>query len=226
MIVTVLLPTFYRPNGIKRTLDSLFSSITLDKKIQVKAVIAREIDDRKVEDIVSEYNFSKCAVCPRPEQGPAYAWNVALFHARNSDLYFLGSDDIVFHPGWLIEALREFEKLNYSGVVGCNDMSGKYERAGFSTQLLMSRDYMVEYNGGVAAYPFYYADYVDLEICVRAKAVNKFVYAKDSIVEHRWREVMDRGYEKVTPNILQSMGKLYHQREHEGFPNDFERIIK
>jgi hypothetical protein len=66
--------------------------------------------------------------------------------------YFLGSDDIVFEEGWLSVTLGVLKsQLNGSGLVGVNDGTGKFERTGWATQYLMTKDFIIEENGGVLA---------------------------------------------------------------------------
>jgi hypothetical protein len=168
----------------------------------------------------------KSVICEKPLQGPAYAWNTGLKHTQFYDAYFLASDDTEFIPGWYGEVTKVLkEKLNYSGVVGVNDGTGKYERAGFATQFLITRDFIVEHNGGVVACPHYYCDFVDVELTERAKAVNKFAYADKSMVIHHWREHDDMGYRKADDKRSEMRG-VYLRRKANNFPDDYERIIK
>jgi GT2 family glycosyltransferase len=219
--IAVLIPTIFRPEGLERVINSLSQD-------NVDIYVAREFDDFTAYNICAKHNI-KSIICVKPNRGPAYAWNVALQRAEGQSkyyAYFLGSDDIVFEHGWLEESLIVLDKqLHRSGLVGVNDGTGKFERAGFATQYLMTRDFIVKENGGVAACPHYLADFVDVESCERAKRANKFAYASKAIVRHLWRQVDDIAYQRADGRRVR-MRELYLQRLSKNFPNDFEVIIK
>jgi GT2 family glycosyltransferase len=223
MKTAILIPTFYRSKGLNRALSSLRKN-TLEFDIDI-FVIAEKDDIESI--LISNQWDAMFTTCDKKEQGPGYAWNVGLKFAENIyqyNYYFLGSDDMSFEANWLEEALQiMIEKLPGGGVVGINEQQGKFQRAGFCPYYLMSRDYIRDHNGGIAAYP-YPADFTDIETCIRAKRINKFAYAPNSKVNHHWRETMDKGYKKAISKQSEAK-KMYEKRYKDNFPDDIERII-
>jgi glycosyltransferase involved in cell wall biosynthesis len=100
MKLTVLLPTMYRPDGLQKALQSM-----IDTAPNVYAVVAHEKDDTDAA-LIAMLTGAKVTVCQKPKQGNAYAWNTAFRAAIPSDLYLLGSDDMIFTPGWYEAGMR------------------------------------------------------------------------------------------------------------------------
>lgn len=225
MNIAVLLPTIYRKDGLHRTLQSLFETT---KNYELTIVVAHEKDDNDAKSICNiykmmQYNIIK-AVCEKEKQGPAYAWNTALQASQNNDGYFLASDDITFTDGWLDEILKVYAIAN-KGLIGVNDGTGKYERAGFCTHYFMARSFIRDINGGVVCCPHYLADYCDVEVIERAKKVNQFAYAEHARIFHHWREVDDEAYKRADERRTEARG-IFVRRKAEGFKDDYERIIE
>lgn len=227
MKIAILIPTIYRPDGLRRSLQSLKDTTKhIDNHI-IHAIVAAEDDDVDALEIAYEYDAQFC-VCDEYRGGPAYGWNTALKNAMDYDAYFTGSDDIEFTNGWLDEVLRVLhDELNGSGLVGIND--GRWNKAMVNkmcaTHYLMTRDFIIEHMGGVAAQPFYHADFTDMEACARARRVNKFAWAEKAIVKHHWKGPHgDLGYENATKQ-RPKMKPLYEERKRLNFPDNFERIL-
>jgi len=228
MKIAILTPTIYRPDGLRRSLSSLVDTVqTLSSIHEIDIVVAAERDDVEARAIAAEYG-AIFTYCEEPLQGPAYAWNTALKAVPDYEAYFTGSDDIEYTNGWLEEVLRVLkDELNGSGLVGINDGRWKRELVmkKCATHYLMTRDFIIEHMGGVAAQPFYHADYTDMEACSRARLVNKFAWAENALVRHHWKGPNgDLGYQNATKK-RPLMKPLYEQRKAEGFPNDFKPII-
>lgn len=226
MNIAILLPTIYRKDGLKRTLESLFATTQgYELFYEVSVIVAREYDDYDALEICKSYNGKVISViCEKEKQGPAYAWNTALKHAQFFDGYFLASDDIEFVDDWLDEVLR-VQAIANKGLIGVNDGTGKYERAGFCTHYFLTRDFILNHNGGVVCCPHYFADFTDVEIIERAKKVNQFVYAEHARIFHHWREVDDEAYKRGDSRRAEAK-EIYLRRKALGFPDDYEAIIK
>lgn len=228
MKIAILIPTIYRPGGLVRSLSSLIETTKhLNDTHFIRAIVAAEKDDTNAIQICHEMDV-QITFCDKPLGGPAYAWNTALKAAIDYDAYFTGSDDIEFKSNWLDEVLLILNNdLQGSGLVGIND--GRWDRAQVNrmcaTHYLMTRDFIIEHMGGVAAQPFYHADYTDMEACNRARRVNKFAWAEKALVQHHWKGPHgDLGYERATEQ-RPKMKPLYLKRLELGFPNDFEPIL-
>jgi len=217
--VAVLLPTIYRPDGLKRTLLSLQ---TTSPKADI--IVASEYDDLSAVDMCEKYKVKRID-CPKQRAGPAHAWNTALSAAPDYDIYVLAADDLEFKPGWLEHALQVLEgSLNGSGLVGFNDETGKFERAGFATHYMMTRDFIIDHNGGVAACPHYLCDFTDVEANARATRAGKFSYSPNSLVPHHWRRVDDEAYRRADKRRSKAR-EVFIKRKVAGFPDDYERIL-
>ena len=227
MRIAILTPTIYRPVGLRRSLSSLRDTTNHIKDHIIDIVVAAEKDDVEAVNIAYDYQ-AWITICQEPLQGPAYAWNTALSIAKDYDAYFTGSDDVEYTAGWLDEVLRVLDvELHGSGLVGIND--GRWKRETVmkmcATHYLMTRDFIIEHMGGVAAQPFYHADFTDMEACSRARLVNKFVWAEKALVRHHWAGPdSDLGYKRATEK-RPLMKPLYEKRKAEGFPNDFKPIV-
>lgn len=219
MDAIVLIPTLHRPKGLRRTLQSLKDTCGLPSSV------AADPDDLEAQEIAEEFG-AIFTFCPEIHLGGAAAWNVALKAAPDHEAYFLGSDDILFMPGWWEEVLDTLAKqLNGSGFVCINDGRKNAEKF-CGTHYLMTRDFIVEHNGGVAASPFYFCDWTDMEADRRARKAKKWAWAQKASVKHLWLgPTGDEGYRRAYAQ-RKNVRPIYEERERLGFPNNFEPIIK
>ena len=207
------MPTLYRASGLEAAYISIKATVP-----DVEVIIAHELGDERAE-IFCKMHELKSAVC-EDQQGPAHAWNEALKVCPDADIYILASDDVEFIPGWYEIALKAL-----TGLVGMNDGTGKYERTGWATQYMMTREFIIKYNGGVVACPHYRVDFTDVEICERAKRAGVFSYCPDALVVHHWRVNDDEGYREADKHRAAAR-KVYEARKAKGFPNDYEPILR
>ena len=216
MNIAILLPTIYRPDGLKRTLASLSTTLA-------DVIVISEQDDYQATNIALNY---MCRICrtDKPYQGPAYAWNTGLKHAQFYDAYVLANDDDEYCPNWLPEVLKVYNETK-CGLIGLNDLSGKYERVGYCTHYFKTRDFIINYNGGVVACPHYACDFTDVEVYERGKRNNQFAYAEKAMVKHHWREIEDEGYALADQRRKEARDKFV-ERKMNNFPDDYKAIIK
>jgi len=223
MSLAILLPTIYRKEGLIRTIRSIKKTTQFH---DYDIFIICEKDDTEAMFISQNEEHCYCTTCPKELQGPAYAWNVGLAYSetiKQYDLYFLANDDDVFCDYWLDNA-EKYIKRGY-GLVGVNDKSGKFERAGFATHFLMTRDFVIDHNGGVVACPHYPVDFVDLELTMRGNNAGEFVYASEAVVKHLWRQTEDEAYKRADTRRKEAR-LIYLNRVKNNFPNDWKPIIK
>lgn len=219
-----LIPTFYRPAGLKRVLSSLRKTAP-----SVDICVISERDDFTASEIAFEYDAKYCFT-EKERQGCIYAWNECLKAAPDYPAYFLAADDNEFMPNWHEECLKVLkEQLNNSGFVGINDKrkdsNGIKSGRVHPTAYLMTRDFIIDYVGGVVCIPHYTADWTDVEISLRARKANKFAYAQNAIVIHHWRSAFDLGYQLADRRRAESH-LIFQKRYRQGFPDDFEPILK
>jgi hypothetical protein len=138
-----------------------------------------------------------------------------LFHVTTQPYVFLGADDVLFHPGWLLALMREMEKID--GVVVPNDLHNPR-----GTLALVSRRYIEEESGcidtpNVVVYPGYGHCFVDDELFGVAKSRGRYAYCPDAIVEHYHPDAgkaeMDATYEKGLSTLVEDAA-LHEARRH------------
>lgn len=216
--VAALIPTLHRPAGLWRVLGSLE-----DTAPSVVRVVATDPDDRTAREIALTFGCI-ISVCDDNRLGCAHAWNTALKAYPDADAYVLGADDAIFTPGWLEVALKALRKhLGGDGLVGFN---AKWKQTEMAFFYLMTRQFMIEHHGGVAAVPHYFTWGLDTEACQRAIRAGKYYKALDAIVLHDWRG--PDGDETYTMGRArrEETKEIYKQRELLDFPDDFEPIIR
>jgi len=89
---------------------------------------------------------------------------------------------------------------------------------------MMTRDFIIEHNGGVVACPHYLCDFTDLEANARANRAGKFAYSPNSLVPHHWRNVDDEAYRRADKRRAAARD-VFTARKALGFPDDYERIL-
>lgn len=207
MEIAALVPTLYRPDGLRRVLRSL-----ADTAPEVWPVVAREADDATAEKIGRGYG-AIMAVCEKPRAGCAYAWNTALKAAPDYDAYLIASDDAEFLPNWLKCARKGLDKG--FGFIG---LYAAWKRTWYSFFYLMTREFIIKHHGGVAAVPHYKVWGADTEACDRALAAGQYYKTPEQCVIHHRVGILPQSRRMITKQI-------YNRRKAQGFPDDYERIL-
>lgn len=210
MTVAALIPTLYRSEGLTLALQSL-----IDTAPEVSPVIAREWNDFEAQKIGDRYGAT-VTVCELERAGCAYAWNTALKAEPNFDAYVIASDDMEFLPNWLEITQSYLQSLGGSGLVG---MNAGWKKTDYSFFYMMTRDFIAEHHGGVAAIPMYQFWGVDTEACERAKRAGKYIKTKEVICRHH------RDKKGLPEEMAKAVKAIYNTRKAAGFPDNFERII-
>ena len=177
----VFVPTFKRPNNIKRVIDDL-SSTTLPfalwfiiEKHDLETIDSCDINNAK-------YIFN--------EGRGTYACAINTAYKRtNKEFFFNGADDLYFNPNWLEVALRYMEN-NKIMVVGTNDLHNSAVLAqAHATHYLVRRSYIQTQSGVADAKDTVLFDYdhnfTDTEFICTAQARRVYAHANDCIVEHK-----------------------------------------
>ena len=204
MNIAILIPTFFRARKLTRLLQSL-----ADTAPAVHPVIAAEIDDGKARMIASKFDASFTTCLPR--RGSGHAWNLALAIEPNFDAYILGADDCYYLPGWYDAMLKCISDNGGSGLFGLNDGTG-------TQHFLMTKDFIIEHNGGVMVTPHYRGWFQDAEACGRAKLAGKYFFAIDAHIVHDW-------HGSATNHYANEGERLFKARQAAGFPNDFPPVL-
>lgn len=113
--------------------------------------------------------------------------NDGILHT-NEPYIFNAADDLVFHPGWLDEAMRVMDTDGIQ-VVGTNDLGNGRVMAGLhATHNLVTRDYVNLYGTadepGKMFHEGYRHNFCDDELVQTAQRRNMWAFAERSHVEH------------------------------------------
>jgi GT2 family glycosyltransferase len=203
--IAILVPTFFRPLGLRRLLQSL-----KDTAPAVHPVVAVEPDDAQAHGIAREFGAT-LVTCP-PRMGSVCAWNLALAAEPNYDAYILGADDCYYLPGWYEAMLQAIEANGGSGLFALNDNTS-------CNHYLMTRDFILEHHGGVMAIPHYSGWFLDYESCDRAERVGKRFFAESAKIVHDW-------HGSATKINSKRDEEIYKTRKAAGFPDDFKPIVE
>lgn len=205
MNIAILIPTYFRSHKLHKLLQSLKDTSPL-----VHPVVVAEPDDEQAPKLAARYGAT-FSTCP-PRRGSGAAWNLALAIAPDFDAYILGADDCYYLPGWYEAMVKCMDDNGGSGLFALNDGTG-------TQHYLMTRDFIIEHNGGVMVMPYYKGWFQDIEACARARRVGKYFFAIDAKIVHNWHGSATNHYEAAGK-------RLFTQREAAGFPDDFPPILE
>ena len=227
MRIAAAMPTYFRPIGLERALDSLYS-----ENPEIDTILVIDPGDLVAETIAKKRKIAY-VVAPPKTRAPVL-WNLALSFQPDYDAYILGADDMAYLPGWWKAVSDALPKINNSGLVGFNDDFYDGDAVHWATHYLATRDFIVQYGGG-ALYPPCYRHYGgDPEMSWRAYAVGKFIWAKDAHVLHQlaegdkdWRSESREWWGDATHVEMMEEGKkMLDERRAQGFPNTWEPALR
>lgn len=215
-----------RPLLLKQTLTGLFES-TKGIYVQAVVLIDKDVESYKMcVDLMRSYpnmrvNFSE------KQRGAIYCWNFGTL-ISDADIVFHQGDDLFYENGWLEIALKAFqEKLNGYGLLGVNDSMHDGDK--IATHVLFDKQFCKDHLGGVMACPHYKYYCVDNEFNERAKKAGRFYWCKESVVRHihpaNGGRVKDETDSYRDPYWNDDVA-LLDKRRSQGFPNDFEPVLK
>jgi hypothetical protein len=229
--IAVCIPTFFRPYGLRRILQSIKDTVVFDDVpgLIVDAVVTHEPDDIEAVGIAKKFG-AILATNPIPRKGSGSAWNIAMASALDYDAYVLGSDDMYFMYGIWPAVLTQIQ-AGY-GMVGFDGNIVRELRVDSKTHkiirnnrydchYLLTREFIIKYNGGVMAIPHYIAYNLDVETHDRAVRAGQFIHAADANVKHDWKGTANRG-----GSFAKQDNDMYEARKRRGWPDDFEAILK
>lgn len=216
--IIALLISYFRPYGLWRAIDSLKHTAP-----SVDIIATLEPEDFEAHKICKDANV-RYVIVKESFQGPAYAWNTGFAEVPDYDIYVMATDDLYYMYGWLEECMKYIDQYGLVGFNGnsINDYKVKYKRIVFNTDwaehYMMTREFIIKYNGGVFAVPYYDGWFVDMESCGRARNAGQFIKLQGANVKHDWHGAANGGHKaKLKPIFL--------DRQARGFPDDFPPII-
>ncbi len=199
----VLIPVLDRPHRAKPVVESIVD--TSDAKVLFVATAGDRKEIKAIRSVQRRHDrVGILLVEPHPHGDYARKINSGV-RATSEPWVFQGADDLVFHPGWLDEALLA-ASINGARVVGTQDLCNPRTRTGrHSTHSLVARSYIEEVGTvdepGKLLHEGYRHGFVDDELVYTAKRHGEFAFTPRSIVEHlhptRRTAEMDATYEKA-----------------------------
>jgi len=219
-IIDILVPCLARPQNVAPLLASIKEVTRVDHRV---IFIATEGDKEEIEAL--KRAGADFLVHPEPAGRGNFAKKINwAFPQTDAPWVFQGADDLRFHAGWDVNALR-VGKQRRVGVVGTDDMGNPLvRRGGHSTHTLISRAYIEEFGGthdnsGLVFCELYQHEFCDNEFVQTAIKRGQWAFARRSKVEHlhpAWRKSeLDSTYEKAF-RYSQEDFQLYKRRMRSG----------
>ena len=235
-LVSVVLPTTGRKDRAVASIQRLLKSVK--KPIEVVCPIDSDIESRDAirslfENWLEEHpnwamdrSFSMISYSDQ-YRGIGKSFNDGLRLSRG-EYVVPASDDVWFEDGWLEAAMREMRKLpKGGGLVALNDTH--HNGAELATLFLASQWFICEHMNGVLFFECYRYWHSDIEATARAKRAGRYAWAKDAIVRHdhwAWGTRQEDDTDRMNKKFLDEATGICARRRQEGWPNDFEPIIK
>lgn len=215
--LAILIPVLRRPKNISPLVESILN--TTKAPYEIVFIVSpgdheeiSELENQALSYIVMEASY---------ENYGDYARKInAGFDSVEANWYFLGADDLRFHPLWFEVAMEFYERTGAS-VIGTNDLGSPVVMSGqHSTHSLVLRDYVLNYGTvdepGKVLHEGYPHEYVDVEFVETAKWRRKWTFATVSRVEHlhpNWgKGTMDSLYAAQPQRMMQGK-RIYEQRK-------------
>lgn len=217
MSVLVIVPVLNRPARAAPTWDQLRDA---DGVKTMFVVSPHDLDER-----AALLKIAAPLIVAEWEPGPGdYAKKINLGYqwafSRGFTWVFTGADDLVFHDGWLDQALAVAASTG-AAVIGTNDLWNPAVRMRkHSTHTLVNVEYVTRVGAswdgpGFVLHEGYDHQCVDNELVAAAKLRDRWAFAQRSVVEHlhpfAHKAVMDDTYRKALARGRQDIA-LYQQR--------------
>ncbi len=221
--VSVIIPQKGRFEKLKVCLESLKRTAP-----EAEVILVTDIDESDALDeagVIPDGVKRFClGLTPR---GAIEKWNHGTLLA-SGDVIVCAANDVEFGDKWLEYALDALDSINDgNAMVAFNDSVTDPEVS--SPHFLMTREYIVKYNGGVLMPPVYKKQFPDVENRLRAQSLGRYVCAKASIVKHLHpltnTAPMDDVY-KMGLDTFEEDQRLCQERQKAGFEITWEPVLK
>lgn len=183
-MIDIIIPTYGRPHRVAEMKADVFAATTLEYRL----VFVVEADDLATDEACQEARVDYFV--NEGVRSYSGAVNTAYRHTSGEHL-FAGADDLHFHPGWDLAALRCAAENPWAQVIGTDDLLNPYVKQGVhATHYLVRRSYLDEVGGivdegpGSFLHEGYGHNYTDTEFIGTAKARCVFRPCFESIVAH------------------------------------------
>lgn len=198
MSVTILIPVLRRPQNIQPLVKSIESSTP---KGTFDVLFIASPDDHDEIGALSNQGHRFIVMDRSYENRGDYARKINKgFTSVESEWYFLGADDLRFHPGWFGAAMDIHKRMG-ACAIGTNDLGSPIVMRGqHATHSLVLGEYAQECGTidepGKVLHEGYRHNFVDTEFVDTAKCRGAWAFARNSRVEHLhpdWRKGVKDG---------------------------------
>lgn len=204
-MIDILIPVLGRPQNAQKVVDSI-NAATVAPHITVFLCTRDDHDE------IAACQATGCIVHLVDELSYAVKINAGIeANYGSAEFFFMGADDLLFHPGWDRVAVSKFIETERP-VIGTNDLGNATVMAGnHSTHTLMHRSYVEQ--GSIddptrVLHEGYEHNFVDSEFIETAKARDAFIFAADSHVEH-----LHPFWQKADDDVIYKRGRDGYHRD-------------
>lgn len=230
--VDVVIPTYGRPEKLRRTLASVHSALMVCRdRVTVHVFYSVEAEYQAAKE---ELNFSWLSHWMLPEgmdfRAPAF-WNHYLRTMHADALVYL-TDDILLDQYCLLIALETIKKMEFDGVVGFHIENHIEEKqpclAAFG---VVGRKFAERFPDRGAFCPDYYSLFADVELQAFAESVKRFTFHEACRLVHHHPSYEPGAMDATHVHTRRRVHKetdIYMQRKERGlvWGQSFERINK
>lgn len=183
--LAILIPVLRRPKNIYPLVSSILNTTTASFEIVFIASPGDHEEISELGNLKQPYLLMEDSY----EGKGDYARKINHgFRSIDAEWYFLGADDLLFHPLWFEAAMATYEATG-ACVIGTNDLGNpQVLRGEHATHSLVLGEYAAECGTidepGKILHIGYPHEYVDTEFIETAKWRGAFAFSNDSRVEH------------------------------------------
>jgi glycosyltransferase involved in cell wall biosynthesis len=231
-MVSVILPTSSRPERVEACVRQILNTLAYSR-FPLEIICCVDADHASLEALIrlAKEDGRVKVLWNGTLQGPAKAWNSGARVAQG-EYFVLAADDLWFTDGWLTAALTAMAVLpEGKGLVGLYDGHPPRDQLtpdSWCTHWIAHRQFLVDYMGGVMAFEAYRYGYNDTEAWFRATRAGRYVLCADAYVRHDHYDYGERpkdALDEYNRSFLTQATEVFHRRQAEGFPDDFEPVI-
>lgn len=183
--IAILIPVLRRPGNVLPLITSILDN-TEEELFEILFLVSPG-DNEEIWEL-ENWQQSYVVMDSKHELGD-YAKKINHgFNSIEAEWYFLGADDLKFHPGWFEAAMKTHDQGG-SCVIGTNDLGNpSVMRGQHSTHSLVLGEYIQECGTidqpGKILHEGYRHNFVDTELVATAQWRGAWSFSGDSRVEH------------------------------------------
>ena len=215
-MISVVLPSRDRPDGLLRSINSLLATMPGQ---ELEIVVVLDEPDAASHEAVRAAALPQVSVVTVGADHlgwPGKKFN-AGYRATRGEWILSATDDIEFKAGWLEGALALAETYSVIGL-----FSDEPQGHGAAMLFLTRRDYVETVQRGYLAMPFYRIWYSDMEVAERARALDQYADLQEPALTHHHPGlgvgVDDHIYQLATQYVGQDEA-TYRRRKAAGYPD-------